>query len=343
MRVMVVHPGPHFSVNDVYVGWVEALRQLGQQVSIFNMNDRLVFYESALIEVEDGKFKRALDVEQAEELTVHSLCGSLYKTRPDVMLVISAFFTPKELMDLARWYGTKVVVIHTESPYEDERQLEKAAHADLNLINDPTHIDLFRAKAPTVYMPHAYRPNVHHPGIAVENMICDFAFVGTGFQSRIDFFERMDLVGLDVLLAGYWKMLNEDSKLREYVCHAFDECFDNLDAANVYRSARVGINLYRREADKAHLVKGWSMGPREVEMAACGMFFLRDPRPEGDEVFPMLPTFTTPEEASDLVRYYLKRDAERKELAMKARDAVADRTFLNNARSLLRLLEKQKE
>lgn len=32
------------------------------------------------------------------------------------------------------------------------------------------------------------------------------------------------------------------------------------------------------------------------KLAACGTFFARDPRPEGDELFPMLPTFTDPGE-----------------------------------------------
>ena len=86
------------------------------------------------------------------------------------------------------------------------------------------------------------------------------------------------------------------------------------------------------------LVAGWAMGPREVEAAACGGFFLRDPRGEGDEVLSMLPTFTSPAEASDLLRYYLARPDERTDLALKAREAVAGRTFDAHAANLLRWL-----
>lgn len=80
------------------------------------------------------------------------------------------------------------------------------------------------------------------------------------------------------------------------------------------------------------------MGPREVEMAACGMFFLRDPRPEGDELLSMLPTFTSPQEASERLRYWLEHPTLRQELASKAREAIADRTFSNRAAELLRIL-----
>ncbi len=76
-----------------------------------------------------------------------------------------------------------------------------------------------------------------------------------------------------------------------------------------------------------------------MEMAACGLFFLRDPRPEGDEVFPMLPTFTSPEEAADLLRWHLAHEDERAKAARQAREAIADRTFTNHARSLLRLFD----
>jgi hypothetical protein len=83
----------------------------------------------------------------------------------------------------------------------------------------------------------------------------------------------MDLHGLDVLLAGNWHDVGKDSPIRPFVAHDPDDCLDNARAAEVYRSARVGINLYRREAQRPELSAGWSMGPREVEMAACGLFF----------------------------------------------------------------------
>jgi hypothetical protein len=76
-------------------------------------------------------------------------------------------------------------------------------------------------------------------------------------------------------------------------------------------------------------------------MAAVGAFFLRDPRPEGDALFPMLPTFTTPGEAADQLRWYLAHPDARETAAAKAREAVADRTFDSNAARLLRLLDKE--
>ncbi|MFD6069440.1 glycosyltransferase family protein [Amycolatopsis lurida] len=338
MRFLAAHPGPQFSVHDVYVGWVEALRELGQQVLDFNLAERLTFYDAALLETPDRELRKAVSAEQAQKLAVNGLYAALYKTRPDVLFAVSAFFYTPELLDLARSYGTKVVLLHTESPYEDGRQLAIAAHADLNLINDPTNIDDFSRVAPTVYVPHSYRPTIHRPGPGNPDLTADLAFVGTGYASRIEFLEQMDLSGLDVLLAGNWQQLDDGSPLRPFVAHDPEECLDNEQTADVYRSAEIGLNLYRLEAEAEHLADGWAMGPREVEMAACGMFFLRDPRPEGDDVLPMLPTFTTAGEASEQLRYWLGRPAERTELAAQARAAIADRTFTHRAADLMRLL-----
>ena len=140
-------------------------------------------------------------------------------------------------------------------------------------------------------------------------------------------------------LHGPWLELAADSPLRDWTAIDPDGCVANDDAARTYRAARCGINFYRREGESAHDGEGWACGPREIEMAACGLYFLRDPRPESDELFPMLPSYASPGEASDLLRRALARPGDRAEAAAKARAAVSDRTFENHARKLLAMLD----
>lgn len=343
MNILVAHPGPAFSVHDVYVGWCEGLTAAGAKVARFNLHDRLSFYGSVLLPVPDqpDTFKRALDGNAATDLALDGLCSDLWILQPDVLVVVSGFLIPAELLDAARARGVRVVVLHTESPYEDERQIAYATHADLNVINDPTNLDRFEAVAPTVYLPHAYRPAIHCPGPSRAELVCDLGFVGTGFPSRVEWFERLapHVDGLDVLLAGNWQSLPEASPILRWLATEQAECLDNVDTVDLYRSARVGINIYRREGDDGHAGGGWAMGPREVEMAATGAFFLRDPRPESDAVLPMLPTFTGPEHAAELLRWWLDHPDDRAEAAHKARAAVEHQTFTNHAAQLLRLLD----
>jgi hypothetical protein len=83
------------------------------------------------------------------------------------------------------------------------------------------------------------------------------------------------------------------------------------------------------------------MGPREIEMAACGLFFLRDPRPESDEVFGhVLPAFSSPEEASQLLHDWAGYGRRREYAAERAYEAIAARTFDNHARAALGLMEE---
>ena len=335
----------------MFVGYYEALEELGEQTFEFNLDDRLVFYDRAylLADEERGLFRKAFaDGDTAIAHALNGLAAAMWKLQPHVLLVVSGFFTDINLLDHARRLGTKVVLLCTESPYEDDRQLDLAAHVDLCVLNDPTNLARFQAITAATYLPHAYRPSLHHPGPARDEYVCDLGFVGTGYPSRIKFFEAMDLAGLDVKLGGNWMRLGAeiggaleaDSPLRKYLAHDLDECMDNQDAADLYRSSRASINLYRREAAHPELEAGWAMGPREVELAACQTFFVRDQREEGDEVLRMLPVFADPGDAADKVRFYLGRPNLRANLARQAREAIAERTFTFNARQLLRLLDR---
>lgn len=341
-------PGPAlFSVHDLYEGWTEALRGLGEDVYTFNLGDRISFFDAAIIEAgvndEHGRpaMRKAMERKTALETAAHEILRGAFLAWPDVVLLISAFWYPPYLLDAMRSRGMKVVLLHSESPYQDGEQLERAAHADVNLLNDPVNIQLYRdLGVPAEYMPHAYRSTVHYPAQPGTASKWDLSFIGTGFPSRVRFFEQMDLAGLDVNLAGPWLDLPEDSPLRDWTATKLDNCTGNEQTAGIYRQSRTGINPYRREAEDAHRGEGWAVGPREVEMAACGLWFARDPRPESDELFPMLPSFAGPAEAGDQIRWALSHPDQRQEAAEKARAAIQDRTFENNARALLRMIGK---
>ena len=344
MRWLAVQPGPNFSVADVHNGWTEALRGLGEQVAEYNLDRRLTFYDQALLADdltdEDGRkaVHKALTHEQALDLAANGILSAAYQTWPDVVFITSAFFIPAWILEVLRARGHQIVMLFTESPYQDTGQLSMAKWADLVLVNDPVNIAQYREITRAEYMPHAYRPAVHHPGNGAAKE-WDLAFVGTGFPSRVKFFEDMQLGGLNVCLRGPWLNLPEDSPLRDWTMTRHDECVDNDQTASIYRTARTGINFYRRESEDDHEGEGWAMGPREVEMAACGLWFARDPRPESDQVFPMLPSFGDPGEASELIRWALVHEDARGKGAAAAREAIAGRTFEDHARKLLAMLD----
>ena len=325
-------------------GWSEALRGLGEDVAEYCLDRRITFYDQVLLAEdmtdEQGRqaVHKALTRPQAITLAANGILAACYQMWPDVVLFVSAFFTPPWVLEVIRGRGHKIVMLFTESPYQDGQQLEMARYAHLSLLNDPVNISAYRELGRAEYMPHAYRESVHYPAPAGAAKEWDLAFIGTGFPSRQRFFEQMDLEGLEVCLRGPWFDVPEDSPLRDWTDLGPDGCVDNADTAAIYRAARTGINFYRREAEEAHEGEGWAAGPREVEMAACGLWFARDPRAESDELFPMLPAFTSPGEAGELIRWALAHPEDAAEAAGKARSAIADRTFTSHARKLLAML-----
>jgi spore maturation protein CgeB len=340
VRILTVEPGPQFSVLDVHRGWTAGLAEAGADVVSLNLADRLNFYAAALIE-KDGNVEKALGDDDAIQLAVKGVEVACYEYWPDAVVVTSGFYLDPSVYRLIRARGHKIVVVCTESPYEDDRQYPVADLADVVVLNDPTNLDAFRHVNPhTYYVPHAYDPAVHHRRESEPDLVSDFCFVGTGYPSRVEFFEQIDWKGVDAAFAGNWQDLADDSPLRPFVAHDIADCIDNADAARLYSSTKLSANLYRREANRPELSAGWAMGPREVELAALGVAFLRDPRGEGDELLPMLPTFDGPDDFADKLRWWLSHDRERDEAALKAQAAVADRTFANHAAQLLRLLER---
>lgn len=333
MRALVVRPGPNFSVEDVATGWEMGLEACGLTVRSFDLSSRLGLFEQGLVAMRKTD---DIDPRDVARLACDSLTGALYKFWPDLLVVVSGFFVDPAVMELARIRGTTVVLAFTESPYEDDRQVLLAGAADHVLVNDPTNLDRFRAVNPsTHYMPHGWNPKVHFRREPRAEWRSDFAFVGTGYASRIEFLEAIDWSGLDVTLGGNWQALDVDSPLRRFICHDVEFCLDNDDAADLYSSTRASANIYRREANADDLVDGWAMGPREVELAALGTFFLTEERGENREVLPMLPTFDGPGDLADQLRWWLRHDSARDNAARAAQAAVADRSYPHLAQRLL--------
>lgn len=340
MKLLQVEPGPHFSVADVARGWLKGFNQNGIDARPLPLDRFLDFYDLAHIDKGRG-LEKALSAEEAVRAASKQVETFCYEWWPDVVVIVSGFFVYPDIYPLLRARGHKLVLLCTESPYEDPKQLERAPLFDLVILNDPTNIEQFREVNPnTYYIGHAYDPDVHFPQPAKPNCVSDFAFVGTGYPSRVSFLEAIDWTGMDVALAGNWQELRQDSPLRPFLTHPIEFCCDNSEAVDLYNGTKMSANIYRTETIPGGDSKGWAMGPRELELAACGTFFLREPRGEGDEVFPMVPTFSDEVEFQALLRWYLAHDDDRAEIAKRARKAIADRTFKNNTAEVLRHLER---
>ena len=113
MRWLLIHPGPSWSVADVFNGWSEALSGLGEQVEEYELDARLRFYNGTIAETGERlpcgcpRIRKFLDREQAIQLAVDGILGAAYRWWPDVILCVSAFFVPPWLLEVLRARGHK--------------------------------------------------------------------------------------------------------------------------------------------------------------------------------------------------------------------------------------------
>lgn len=322
MKILVVRPGPQFSVEDVANGWVKGLKQCGHEIYDWDLGLRLEFFQQGFTAI--GSDDKTFTMEDVAINATAMLEAACWEQQPDIILIITGYYLPPVFYDMAR-RQSKVILMVTESPYEDDRHLKMAEHCDAVIINDTKNLEAFNEICPTFYYGHGYDPDLHTPGFATPDLISEFCFVGTGFPERVAFLEKIDWTTINATFAGNWQALEENSPLKPLVAHDIKDCIDNKDAVKIYQSSLISANLYRKQHTYSY--DGHSCGPREIEMAACGLFFLRETRPESDTLFPMLPTFSNPKELQDGIHYWLNRPEERQNRADQALQAIADRSF----------------
>jgi hypothetical protein len=207
-------------------------------------------------------------------------------------------------------------------------------------------VERLRRTTPHVYyLPHSYDPAVHHPDWTQDEWDTpahDVVFVGSYFTERQELLEAVDWTGIDFAIYGQWESLPKTSLLHQYIKGGI---VNNRFAAALYRRAHIGINLYRESIgwglDTPRITHAESLNPRAVELAACGLFQVSQPRDEVAEIFgESVGTFSTPAELEHVVRHYLANDEARERGATIARERVHGRTFAAAAASIVTTLRE---
>lgn len=350
MRILLCHPGATWAVADVYEGYRKALKRAGVEVFDYSLAGRIATCGGFL----SYAFRRSkLPKEQkptpADVLYMASqgMLERALRLDVDWVVCVSGIWLHPEILSLLRRARMKVAVLLTESPYLDKEQMKLAELADVVFTTERTSVPGFRQVQPhTYYLAHAFDPEVHSPGVPADGVPAhDVVFVGTGFQERIDALTAVDWDGIDLGLYGSWTLMPSRSKLRKHLRAGITPNGMTID---LYRRAKIGLNLHRTSMGFGrqcpHIETAESVGPRVLELAASGTFFISDWRPELDEFCGgLVPTFRTPQEMEAMIRHYLDRPGERENIAGRLPDAVCSQTFDRRAEELIGRLEAAKE
>jgi len=350
LKLLCVHPGASSSTSDVADGLTYGLEHHGVELVRYRLDQRIershrwLNYNWRKTQKKNPSIEKPTSADIFYQAGIGALEMGL-RHQVDCVLVVSAMFLHPDVIILMKRAGLKVVVLFTESPYDQERELAIAKLVDGCWTCERTSAEAFQAvNACAGYLPHAWHPERHGQGTdgAEHNVPShDVVFVGTGFHERIAWLDAIDWTGIDLGLYGNWQQLGSRNVLRRYVREGV---VDNRRAAALYRRAKIGLNLYRTS-------KGWgrtapaiahaeSLNPRAYELAKCGAFTLSTFRAEVPEVFgDLVPTCTESSEASALIRSWLANPEGRARVQGQLPACVAESSWVQRSTRVIGDLE----
>lgn len=338
MKVMLISPGASFSTIDVYNGYRDALTRAGVEVVEYLLDERLEVanrYLKALFSHATRHLPRNERRTPTSAEVMWQACSDMIPRalwhKVDFILHFSAMYLHPDFLVMLRRAGIPNVALFTESPYADLHHLRLLPYIDAAFTNERSSVAVLRrANSDVYYLPCAHDPATHRPGPAPDGVPAhDVVLVGTGFQERVDLLAGVDWSGIDLGLYGTWSLLGSRHPLRRYVRGGV---MGNPDAVDLYRAAKIGLNLYRTStgygSDTPQIGAAESLNPRAVELAACGVFTLSDYRAEVPDVFGHdVPTFAGSADLETQVRYWLGVGDVRARIAARLPGKVAHLTF----------------
>lgn len=351
MRLLLVGAGASYSTKDVEDGYLRALRAAGHQVTPWLLDARIdhagrfLNYEYRLAKRGGANLPKPTSADVLYKAQQGILERAL-RLQVDGVLFVCGMYVLRDTLELLRRAHVPTAMILTESPYDDGPQAGHASLVDVAWTNERSSVEVLRRTSgnPRIhYLAPAYDAQVHQPAMGDPDTVAshDVVFVGTCFPERIDLLGAVDWTGIDLGLYGYWTELPSRHKLRRYLRGGVT---DNAQAVQLYRNARIGLNLYRTrmgfEREQPEIGHAESVNPRALELAASGCFQISHHRAEAAEIFGWsVPTFTTAAELEDLVRYWLPAEQARADAAIGACRRVRGHTFDDRVAQLIPQLE----
>lgn len=334
MKIMVVSSPHAYTTRDVWKRVMVGLRANGVDVVPFDLMPRYSIFEWMTGQAQ----KRHFDLPPAwsiNNMACEAVFGAAHYHGVDAVMIVSPQYFPMATVEMLREHFTTIAYF-TECPYEDTLVAPiQSMYFDHVFVNDRYSVDLFRTFCPsTHYLGHSFDPELHYPATGDREGVL---FVGTGYESRRQFFSSVDWEGIDFSLYGLWAFRGR-SRLKKYVK---GEVLENETAADLYRQTAVGLSIHRelRYVNAGLAIdegEAYSVGPRTYEAAACGMFQVSDHRQELIDIFgDSVPIYESPREMERIVRKALRDPAWRKDMAERQTAAVQPYSCVERMKSVV--------
>ena len=324
MRIMVVYPGAGHSTYDVATGIHKALEKTDNEIGFFPYHHYIKFYQNAL------EKNPSADAASVCMWAGTRVAINIVEFVPDVVLIIAGGSLHRRAYELINRLSIPIVLLLTESPYIDATQaiIMQCAKVKAALTNERLSAPRLQTDTgiKTVYLPHSIDPDKHYPHAKNLGRSREVFFHGTLWPEREELFDGLDHAHITGYRVDGTPYNTSGTGIIE-----------NAELAKWYSNAKIALNHHRTNCEYDELPPADSLGPRAYEISACGAFQLCDnTRSELREVFgDSVATYVNRVDLEDQIKYYLKRDATRQEMAREALQRVQGCTFDRRVNNIL--------
>jgi spore maturation protein CgeB len=302
---------------------LRALKNKGVEISLFDYKKHI--YPLAL--------KKALPMLQKYEIKKinQDLIKQAKKFKPDILLVNQAPILDGQTI-LKIKDETKAITVNWFQDYPKEFvcSLKLASFFDFFFMSATQAVRQHRQKGNqnVRWLPFACDPEIHSPVDCKEpEYKKEICFIGSMYPERVRLLEK--LKNFDLGIWGYgWDKLPKDSKLHQFVK---GNVVPPQIWREIYSASKIVLNCI------GHFGKwGEQFGEEGIQMAnmrtfeilGCGGFQVVDKKgdiallfkPGQDLIF-----YENPDEAKEIISYFLKHEDERRKIAQSGRRAVLKR------------------
>jgi len=167
----------------------------------------------------------------------------------------------------------------------------------------------------------------------------EVSFMGAGYPNRHKLFENILDFDLKIWGTGW----ENNSRLLPFL-QKNGERVSIEESVKIFNSSKININIHSSMNDKIFDINDDFINPRTFEIAACGGFQLVDRRKPILKLFEEdkeIVTFSSVDEMRDKIKFYLKNDSLRNQIAENGRKKVLNfHTYEKRLEEMIQLIWK---
>jgi spore maturation protein CgeB len=337
-RVMVVGP-IHGGSLETARSTARAMQEVGAETRFLDFAAFATGWE-ALSKLQIARASRSALHARYSDVLGEAVLQEAAAWRPDLVLALAQAPLGARVLEQMRAAGIRTAFWFVENfrvlPYW--KQVAAAYDVFFAIQKEPFLSELAAAGAPRAfYLPTACDRSRHIPVLLTPDERtrygADVSFAGAPYLNR-----RRLLLALSDFKLRLWGEGWNATELAPWAADA-GKRFSLSEMVRVFAGTRVNLNIHSAAHVDTLDPDPDYVNPRTFELSACGAFQLVDDREPLRDLFAAdeVVSFRTMNELRDQVAHFLSREDERAAMAARARRrALADHTFENRARTILR-------